>query len=843
VRLKSLTGLAVRGLRARPGRSLAAATGVALGVALFFGSLITTASGQRAFDRLIETSSGRADVIVRPVGSYAATLAPDVVSKARALPGVEAAVGVFALPTAVSTDTVSQEVTYNRDAPAVAVGVDPAAAERIYPFTLLLGRMHDAPDEAVVPSRLAEKLEIEPGDDTTIVTPIGNRTVRVTGVLADDGAGGFNQGNAVFLVLSRAQEFGGADGRLSTVFVTLSDGVEPETWIDEHRDTALPGLAVDTVDAAGNTAAFRAQILAATAALTVFGTALLFIAGFLIHLTLSAAVVERIRTYGTLQALGARRSQVRRVVLAEALVLGGSGTLVGLGLGYFVAIAIAVGSRRFLVGFEQFALVVRPSAVVGAVAVGLIVTVASALLPARAAARLDPVDAIRGDHARRAQLGRTWIAGAVSLAVGITILFTAEAINLGLAMPFLLFGSVGLLPPLLRPLARAVGTLTSKLARGVGGVAVLHLAKERTRSAYTLGLVMLVMGTTIAVGAANESFTRSFDRQITHAFGADLMLDAAGTFSPSFTDEVRAIGGVDRVVGQAWGDTEMITGSEAETVQVRFLEPAGLDVDRLNFVDGTDDDAREALGSGGTVIFPAVAAARLGVARGDAVTLRTSDGPRPFTIAATAEISNAIATLYLSDTDGRRYFGAHQPAALFIEFERGADPTRVRQTIERQLGAQHSFAVVTLSDVKADIASQIAGGLSAFWMLLVVAGVIGLLGLANTLAVSMLERYREIGLLRAIGARRTQVRAMALVESLTLVAVAFVLALPLGVLLSQPVVGSAISLVGDVSIQYAFPWDLLPILAVGGIVAAVVSSWGPARRAVRVDPDEALRAE
>jgi putative ABC transport system permease protein len=163
--------------------------------------------------------------------------------------------------------------------------------------------------------------------------------------------------------------------------------------------------------------------------------------------------------------------------------------------------------------------------------------------------------------------------------------------------------------------------------------------------------------------------------------------------------------------------------------------------------------------------------------------------------------------------------------------------------IEDDLGSEATLIVSTLADIQADIRAVINGGLNAFVVLLMMAGVLGLFGLTNTMAVSMIERYREIGLLRAIGARRRQVRGMALVESSTLVAVAFVLSLPLGAFLSFALVRFSTVLVGDVSIHYSFPWKTLPILVVGGAIAAAATAVGPARRATQLDIETALRFE
>jgi putative ABC transport system permease protein len=590
----------------------------------------------------------------------------------------------------------------------------------------------------------------------------------------------------------------------------------------------------------------RQQLAAFAAVLNALGATILFVAGFLIYLTLSTAVVERVRLYGTLQSIGARRSQVRRLVIREALLIGAAATVIGLGLGLGVAAGLIAASRRlFAFTTETTPLVVRPSVVVVAVVLGMVVTLVSAVIPARRAAQLDPVDAMRGDFATQVRLSRAWIAGIIAFTAGAALLvFGANATLIGLAAPLLMYGSVALLPLLLRPVARVVGNLTARLARGVGEVAVLHLAKERTRSGYTLALVMVVMATAVAIGAANDSFSKSLNDQNTVEFGADLQIVSASTFPPGFEAEVQSIDGVSVTSPFAIGLSRILNSSaEPELAQVRFIDPARhFGVGDFVWRDGSRAEAQEAL-EHGDVIFPHATAERLGLRRGEVVRLRTTDGSRAFRIGATAEISNSVPTMYFSWDVGRRYFGTSNAGFLLVKGEPGADVAAIRETIEDDLGARTSLIVVTIDDIRADIQSQIAGGLNSFYVLLLLAGVLGVVGLTNTMAVSMLQRYREIGLLRAIGARRNQVRGMALVESVTLVAVAFLLAVPLGTFLSVPIVTFSARTIGDLTIHYPFPWKMLPIMAVLGALAALVTAIGPARRATQLDIETALRFE
>ncbi|MEX2394824.1 MAG: FtsX-like permease family protein, partial [Actinomycetota bacterium] len=752
-----------------------------------------------------------------------------------------------AFPTTMSTaDGRALSYEVNSGAPAMLLGAAVDDIERLYEVRFEAGRQVRANDaEVVLTTDLADELSLRTGDDVAITTPAGNETVRVVGILADTGAARFNQGNVAFTSLEWARSTMPDTGALTQLFIALDDGVEAEEWIETHGRRLGSGVNVQTFGDYSVADFARRQLQAAGSILNALGATLMFVAGFLIYLTLSTAVVERVRIYGTLRALGARRSQIRRVVVGEALLLGGVATIVGLALGLGVAGALITVTRRFLV-LERTGFVIPFWTIVASSALGMVTTVASAFLPALRASKLDPVEAIRGDYEPHVRLSRMWIPGIASLVVGGTVLVRGRSVgSIGGAAPLLLFGSVALTPLLLRPIARLTGRITSGFARGVGDVAVLHLSKERTRSGYTLALVMVVMATVIALSATSRSFKTSMDKQISHEFAADLSLQSPSTLPPGFEEKVAAIDGVDYVGPVAFGWTKLAKpGRDEESALVRFFDPDERAIaSRVLWSDGDPDRATDALRRGGALIMGVATAERLDLGAGDRVPLRTSEGLRPFLIAATAEISNSVPTIYISLADGARYFGVLRPSVLTVTAEDGADIAAIREEIESGVGSEVTLLTSTLADVRADIHAQIDSGLNAFLVMLILAGLLGMFGLANTMAVSMMQRYREIGLLRAIGARRGQVRAMALVESSTLVAVAFILALPLGLFLSFPLVNLGAHLVGDLTIHYVFPWRVLPVLAVAGAIAAAITAIGPARRATRLDIETALRFE
>lgn len=852
--MKRLTRVAYRSLAERKSRALLTGAGIALGVALLFGSLVTGASSTRGLERYVEELTGTADVLISPVGAFDAQLPDGVIATVTTLPEVRDVVGVLALPTVVSSTHASTKQEVNRDPEAVLIGAEREGLDRLYLFRLRNGRFFDSGRQEIVLSRkLATSLQVSAGDRVTVATPRGREDVAVVGILEDYGGGRLNHGGVAFTSLLTAQGMTGRPGTVRQAYVGLEQGADVPQWIARHGRDIHPAVTVESSTQIADFA--RRQLAGISGTLTALATAILFVAGFLIYLTLSMAVAERVRMYGTLLSLGATRSQIRRIVVVEAVSLGLAATLAGLLIGLvFARGGLALSGR--LTGEFDVSLTVPPWSVAAGAALGIITTLLSALVPAGRAARLDPVSAMRGDYSVERRLPRTWMLGAGAFAAGLYLAVTSGSVELvALATLLVTAGSVLLVPPVLRPLAHALGSLTSRLSRGAGRVAVLHLSKERTRSAYTLGLIMVVMAFALAVAAVEASFIRSMEGQLTEQFGADLELRAALTFDPGLETELRRVPGIQHVTPINFGLTKMETHSASsaappatpagpERVLLVFVDPLSyFEVSGWSSLTASVDDAERALTAGGSVIFPEATAGRLRVRAGDRVSLHGAEGPREFTIAALARIPNSLPTLYVSRGDGRAHFSVGNPMALRAALAPGADLDQVSDRIERDLGGRADFAIETVGAIKDDIRAQISGGLNGFFALLFLAGAVGFIGLANTLAVSVVERYREIGLMRAVGARSRQIVGGTLVEAATLVVVAFVLAVPLGTLLSFPLVQFSAGVIGDLTIDYEFPTKIVGVLAAGGAALGAVAAMGPARRASRLEIDAALRYE
>ena len=845
---RRLSSLGSKSLAHRKGRSILTGTGIVLGVAIFFGVLVSNATTQDGVDMLIEDITGRADVLASPTGAFDARMPATTLQRLKTLPGVEEAVGGFGLGVEVPNKRDEDDNgLFDRTGFGLR-GIVLTDERKIADFKLASGRFfRESQPEIVATQNLAEELDLKLNQRITVTTPTGPKIVTVVGILKEEGAGRGIQGPGAFTSLPITRAFAGEGEVYGGAALILAKGTDVDRWIDRHEDD-IEGIRLQNADDLAQ--GFKSFLTVFGTFLTFFAFLTLFVGAFLIYLTLSMAVIERTRIYGTLRALGATRPQVRRVVLYEALALGIVSTLVGLLVGLGLAkVLLALTSNLFELSLPG--LTIQPAAVIGAVAIGLIVTLVASLLPAVRAGRLAPVEAMKGDYVGETKLGRAWIAGLVLFIGSLALAFASAGTEAGassltpLAVMTLLLGTLLLVPLLLRPLAAVLGRLTNRIARGVGEVAVLHLVKERSRSAYTLGLIMIVMAMLFASGGLYLSVRAAIDEIVDRQFGADLFIQGNSPLEQPIADKVAHTDGITRVSSLRFGFTKS-SGHKAtdnEEVFLLMIDPATyFDVSSYFWKDGSDAVAKEALLRGGSVLLPATFAKDAGLRRGDKVTLRTKEGDVAFTVAAVHLNDPGPPRVTVGLTDARRYFNASKPFALLADLRPGADPDHVKNVIEKGVGKDVGLHVETAADNKAEARSQVARYFQIVYAILLVAAIVGLLGLANTLAMSVVRRFREIGILRAIGVTRSQMWRMVLVESTTLGLVAFVLSLPLGWLMTALVIRST-SVGFGFEMSTVYPWVWIPFVAAFGLICAVVAAIAPGRRAARLEVVTALQYE
>ena len=857
--MRRLSSLGSKSLAHRKGRSILTGAGIVLGVAIFFGVLVSNATTQRGVDRLIESFTGRADVVVNATGAFDSTIPEATAKKVMSLDGVRVASGGFGFGAELADPKVEQEDGQGFGPDGLSIsGIDLAAERKVQDFELVDGRFfRPGTLEVLVPKRFAERQDLSVGDTVGLKTPKGRKSVKVIGILDDTGAGRTFGGNIMYASIDRVRREAGEGAVFGGIAIILERGIVIGDWIEDHEDT-VQGVRFQNAETLAQ--GFKSFLQVFGVFLMFFSVITLFISAFLIYLTLSMAVIERTRMYGTLRALGATRGQVRRVVIGEALALGAVSTVLGLLLG----LALAKGLLGLISGLFQLdipGLVIQPVALIVAVCIGMLVTLASALLPAIRAGRLAPVEAMRGDYAGEARLGRSWMVGLAVFVVSSGLALTARGAE-GEASPIaplgvlgILLGAILLVPLLLRPLAGVLGRITNRLARGVGEIAVLHLAKERSRSAYTLALIMIVMAMLFASGGLYLSTRAAIDEIVDRQFGADMFIEGNAPIEPEVEAKLRAVDGIESVSPMRFGFTNLesprsparpsgdrpVVTNEEEDAFVVIVDPATyFEHSSFFWKDGNDAAAKAALTKGGSILSSAVLADELDVDVGSRVVLGGSD--KTFTVAGIYRDAPGPPAIAMSIGDAKRYLNAGKPMGFVANLRADARPAVVKETIEDTLGEEYGLDVQTVTETKEDARGQVTQYFRIVYAILLVAAIVGLLGLANTLAMSVLRRFREIGILRAIGVTRSQMWRMVMIESLTLGFVAFVLSIPLGLLLTGIVVRTIGTGFGF-GLETSYPWSWIPIVALFGLIITVVAAIAPGRRASRLHVVSALQYE
>jgi len=837
--VRKLSSLGSRNLAHRKGRSILTGTGIVLGVAILFGVLVANATTQKGVDDLIASFTGRANVIAGPVGSFDAKLPKGTIDKLRKTPDVKDVVPSYGFDTALSEHPSKSDPT--QPTTITVSGIVPSEDQKVRDYPFDAGRF-PAPGrfEIDVSRKLAGDINVKVGDKLTIRAKRSVRPFTIVGIVNVDDLGGFRGGGGhAYIPLDVAQKIqGDRPGTYDGAAIILASGVDADKWIDAHT-ADVPGVRLQ--NAASLAEGFKQFLKVFGTFLAFFAAITLFVGAFLIYLTLSMAVIERTRIYGTLRALGATAKQVRRVVMTEAIALGVVSTVVGLVLG----LVLALGLLKLIGRLFQLTipgLQITPAALIATVLIGLIVTLVSAMIPARRAGKLAPIVAMKGDYVRDTRLTRMWIVGAVILVLATTAAFLNSALA-GPMVILLLLGAVLIVPLLLRPVSQLLGRLTHRIAPGVGDIAVLHLAKERSRSAYTLALVMVVMAMLFSTGGLFLSVRAGIGQIVDRQFGADIFIQPQAPDDGTMAAKLVREPGVDRITAIRFGiATTRDKNGKPLAIFVRTIDPASyFPVSSFFWKDGSDDTAKSALERGTGVLLSSDVASQLGLGVGKQIVLDTTRGKHAFDIAATYIGGPGPPEMSMGLKDARTYLTVGQPIGYALNAKPGTDPDTLATSLKKDLSSFQP-RTQTSAQQKKDASGQIATYFQIIYAILLIAAIVGLLGLANTLAMSVLQRFREIGILRAIGVTRSQTWRMVLVESSTLGLTAFVLSMPLGGLLTYLVVRGTSRGFGF-TIPTLYPWIWVPFVAMFAIFIAVVAAIAPGRRASRLEVVSALQYE
>ena len=831
--MRGLNGLAWRGLRARPLRSLLTTTGVSLGVAVLFAGLATNAGIDVAVDRAVSTMIGRADLRVAAFGE---TGLSDVT-----LATLADTAGVDVLAPAVERRTyLGLELFAPGDAlpaPVTVVGIEPGPEARLHDLTLRDGAPLERPDEpsAIVSATLAREDGLGLGGTLTIQGPAAPVTLRIVGILADDGPWGGTAGRAVAIPLAIARQAFGERG-ITRVDLGLAPGATAASVIAELRSTLLdqPYVLSSPRDLAASMRASTGDFAATTALIGAVG---LFAGAFLIFNSLSMTVVERVRELGLLRAAGASRGQLTSFILLQALVIGVAGSVLGVGLGALLATLMATWIRT--VGSVPLgAPTITPADVVAALAIGLAVTLAAAIEPSRRAGRVPPVEALKArldlPTARRARL--RWLIGVFAVVAVVGLLLWPRAAGAAsllraLAVYAALLLVVLAIPFVLPVLSRVAGAPYALVARLEERLARASILRDRSRAALTVGALTVGLALIVALGGLGQHARAAATAWVADVVPGDLVVTS---IFPRSSEEglIETLGelpGVGTISPIATFDLA-VDGVRADGAA---MVGADLALDgRLHFSAGDRAGALAALDAGGSVLVSTGIAARDGLVVGDTINVAAADGSAlPMRVAGIVERTlpgRSGESMLVGWADAER-LGVGGADAFAVRFA----PTASAEQREAFAAVARSLALepTPLGRIQGAIGEALDRVFGLFDALALVAVVVAALGIINTLTVNVLERVREIGVLRAAGMTRRQVWRSIIVEAGITGLVGAICGIVAGVVIGGLMVALA---GGSVADALSVPWLAVGVALVLGVGLSMLAAAYPARLASSV---------
>ncbi|WP_338896303.1 FtsX-like permease family protein [Streptomyces sp. TG1A-60] len=841
---------ALRNVLAHKARLLMTVLAVTLGVAFVAGTLVLTSTVSAAYQNSSNKGFDHVDVAVQSDGAHArpgtvSKLTPELVGRMAKVPGVQSVTGVVSGFTAVAGkngDLVGKGWTTQGANYAVNSG------DRDARYPLKDGRAPTGPGEVVLDAETAERAGYRVGDTVRLSVDGPVRTPRLVGIFTTD-SGEVAAGGTLALFDTRtAQQLFGRPGEFSEIDVKAAPGTS-QTELAAALDKVLPeDLRSITGQELADSQALRAEssVTSLRTTLLVFAGVALFVGIFLIANTFTMLVAQRTRELALLRAVGATRRQVTRSVLIEAFLVGLVASVAGLTAGIGIGAALRPLTSSFGKGSHAWPdgpLAVTPATVITSLALGIGITMLAAWLPGRRAAKIPPVAAMGSVHAvatPRSLVVRNALGALITAAGAVTVLGATGMkpdegqMVMALGGAILMTGVLVLTPLLSRPFIAATAPVLRSF--GVCG----KLARENalrnprrtaaTASALTIGLTLITSLTVVAV-----SGQRSIDQRATAALSADYVVRMA-TYDPlsgtvekrlAKVDGVSAVSPLREAPVRIAGQETFVTGVNAATVH-RLVRP--------DFTEGS----LARFGGRGIIVSTETAQMR-GWHTGTTVPVTYPDGKQGRLTVSGIYQGNDLLSGVITDI---RTLDPHLQTAsawkILVKTEGGPSDT-ARRGIAKALGDNPAVLVQSRQDVSDSIARGMTMMLNVLYGLLAMAVIVAVLGVINTLAMSVVERAPEIGMLRAIGLDRHGARRMVRLESLAISLFGGVLGIGLGIFFGWA--GSRLLASDMPGFELVLPWGRLALfLALAGLVGVLAAFW-PARRAARLDPLSAIKAE
>jgi putative ABC transport system permease protein len=851
-----VTTVALRGLAGRKLRAALTALAIILGVAMISGTYVLTDTIDKAFRNIFVTAYAGTDAVITGKEAFETDMGQpppfdeSLLQRVRGLPDVSAAVGGIsdsAQLTKRNGDTVDTS-----GAPSLAFGIDPRYP-RFNALTLTSGSWPAGPDQIAIDAGTAKDEGYRVGDTIGVIAKGPVQRFTIAGIVRFGSVNSIGSTTIAVFDIPTAQKLFHKEGKLDGIQVAGKDGVSPEQLVSEIRPILPEGTKVQTgqkqaQDATKDIEQFTKFI---RYFLLAFGFIALFVGAFVIFNTLSITVAQRVREFATLRTIGASRGQVLWSVVLEALVIGAVASVLGL----FIGLGLAAGLKAVLVGFgldlPSTGTVFAGRTIVVSLVAGILIALAAGLLPAARATRVPPIAAVReGAMLPRSRFARLspYLSG-LAVAAGLALLLYGVFVNgigvgqrlgtIGVGV-LVLFVGVGLVSSrLVGPLAAVLGAPGERLGGVAGRLARENAIRNPARTAATSAALMIGLALITFVAVIAQGLRSSIDDAINRQVTADFVVVSDDNFTPFQPTSDRALASVPgaRVVGVRGGRARLFGKQQ----NVTGIDPSAIAaVYSFDWSQGSDA-VLSRLGSTGALVEKDYAADHH-LRPGSPLTLQTPSGAIVHLVVRGTfdqppfwEMLGKVA-IPVGTFD--RHF--QDPRNLYTFISMPGGPTAANeQALARALEPYPSVKLDTKNGFSTTQQNSVNSFLNLLYVLLALSVIVSLFGIVNTLVLSVFERTRELGMLRAVGMTRRQVRRMIRAESVITALIGTVLGIVLGIVLAV-IVTQALKSEGLV---FSVPVASLIVFVIVAIGAGMLAAIFPARRASRLNVLEALQYE
>jgi putative ABC transport system permease protein len=846
--------LALRYLGGRKLRTTLTTLAIAIAVLLIYGMNLLLPVFLESFQSSAMAISGETDMtITHKTGDPFDAAILDQVS---GVEGVVTAMGAYERTINLPADFVDHDSsTQDRIAIVNIVGVDPDVAAMMVSYRINNGRYLTNTDasSALISESYAEAASLAVGDTLHLPTPTGMADFSIVGLLPKKVGPGNEQ---VIIPLAEAQRLYNVPGKINRMDANFNTANDAERAVIQQRivvalgDNYKYGVIPAGAELMGN-------IRTAQVMMNFFAVMGLLMGGFIIFNTFRTIIAERRRDIGMLRALGASRKTIYWTILVEGMIQGILGSVLGIILGYLFGLltsyAAGIVVKRFLNITISSSLSLQPGLMLLSAVLGIGITLLAGLIPAQAATRITPLEALRPTVGkvtlRRLASFGFWL-GLASLAASILLLVFASSDWLGIGALLLVVSLVLLTPVLVNPIANLFSRIITLLSMrdGTAQLAEGNISRQPTRAAITAATSLVSTAVLIIVASVISSVIMTFSRVMENSLGSDYLFippsvalwsSDVGT-SPEFAEQLRAIPGVTVV------STMRFAGSQIGDAAVGLL---GIDpqyytqTSGLRFASGDPDAAYAAINSGKTIILNGILSGQIKAKVGDDVEVMTINGKQTYRVVGIGSdyLNAKTATAYISQANIAADFAKTEDIFLQVNVDPKADVEPIEAAFKQALANYPQFTLYNGKEYLKENTNLLNAAFSVVILLGLFLAIPSLLAMINTLTIGVLERTREIGMLRAVGALRKQVRRMVLIEALLLSGIGTAIGLLAGLYFGYLSVQAFANL--GFPADYLFPWSGIVIALAVGLVFGALSAVLPARQAARMDVVEALRYE